>query len=714
MLTFSKKVFLPITNMCRDRCHYCTFVKTPAQLLSRGEPLYMPPEQIVAVATQGAALGCKEALFTLGDRPEDRWPEAQAWLDEHGYTSTLHYVREMAILVRERTGLLPHLNPGVMTAEELEWLRPVAPSMGMMLETTSVELWSEPGRAHYGSPDKDPAVRLRVIEDAGRKRIPFTTGILVGIGETTRDRAESLLAIRDSHLRHNHVQEVIVQNFRAKPQTAMRDAADLETEEYIAAIATARLVMGRDMRLQVPPNLADQAELELLVRAGIDDWGGVSPLTADHVNPERPWPSILTLGQRTEAAAFSLRERLTVYPHYIADSNTWIDPVLTAAIDPLLDGEGGLASEAARPTGATAPLTRKRSGGSSIPAVLERAREHPESIIDADLEQLLLAEGDELDGVVELADSARRYTAGDFITFVINCTIDPSGFGAEVTLSEGLDEIARIAARAAERGATEICMQGRLPKAWDGHGYLQAASVVKEAAAGLHLHAFRPDDIVDGAARTGMSRVEFIAAMREHGVDTVPGTGVKMLDEIHRRAAAPADLPIGAWVSTIHEVHRAGLASTAVAVYGLGESPQTYVRHLRSLTRIQAETGGFTELVVMPAPTLHLPLVAGRSERDEHRARHAIARLAVNGSINRVQTGWTRLGIDLAAEMLRSGANDLGGLLLDEGSVSGGGAPHELSLDQVRDIGKSVRRPIRQRTTLYGTIDSGQKSGPRS
>ena len=711
VITFSKKVFLPITNMCRDRCHYCTFVKTPAQLVARGEPLYMPPEQILAVASQGAALGCKEALFTLGDRPEDRWPEARAWLDEHGYASTLDYVREMAILVRERTGMLPHLNPGVMHADELHRLRPVAPSMGMMLETTSVELWSEPGRAHYGSPDKDPALRLEVIDNAGRAKIPFTTGILLGIGETIRDRAESLLALRDSHREHGHVQEIIVQNFRAKPQTAMRDEADLESDEYITGIAVARLVMGRDMRVQVPPNLADQQELEALVRAGIDDWGGVSPLTADHVNPERPWPSIVTLRNRTAEAGFELRERLTAYPPYLEAADEWIDPRLIPAIEPLTDAETGLGREDAQPVaeaGADEPGMGIR-GGSSIAAAIERAQRHPESISDSDLRSLLLAQGDELDAVTDLADSARRYTVGEVVTYAVNTTIDPSRFEPRVALDEGLEQISRAAEAAHARGATEICLQGRPPESWGGEGYLRAARAILAAAPGVHLHAFRPADMVEAAHRLGITVSEFIAAMREHGVGTFPGTGVKMLDEIHRRQAAPADLPVGAWVSTVREAHRAGFTSTSVAVYGLGETPEVYVRHLRSLARIQGETGGFTELVVMPAPEGHIGLIAGRSELDEHRARVAVARLAVNGSINRIQTGWTRLGLETATEMLRSGANDLGGLLLGAGAPDapaflGGGAPRELSVDEVRAIGKKVRRPVRQRTTTYGTV----------
>ncbi|HET8927523.1 MAG TPA: 7,8-didemethyl-8-hydroxy-5-deazariboflavin synthase CofG, partial [Microbacterium sp.] len=344
VITYSRKVFVPLTTLCRDRCHYCVFVDTPGQLRRKGESMYMSAERVLAVARQGEALGCKEALLTLGDRPEDRWPEARAWLDEHGYASTLDYVGAMARLITAETGLLAHLNPGAMSHDELVALRPVAPSMGMMLETTSRRLFEEPGQVHYGSPDKDPALRLQVIEDAGRSAIPFTTGILVGIGETLRDRAESLVALRDAHERHGHVQEVIVQNFRAKPQTAMQGAADADLHEYIATVAVARLVFGPRMRIQVPPNLSDAAELELLVRAGADDWGGVSPLTADHVNPERPWPHLGELTERTAELGFTLQERLTAHPEYVRDPDAWLDPAMRAPVARLADPESGLAA----------------------------------------------------------------------------------------------------------------------------------------------------------------------------------------------------------------------------------------------------------------------------------------------------------------------------------------------------------------------------------
>ncbi|MGO2096673.1 MAG: 7,8-didemethyl-8-hydroxy-5-deazariboflavin synthase CofG, partial [Candidatus Microbacterium stercoravium] len=402
IITYSRKVFLPLTTLCRDRCHYCVFVDTPGQLLAKRKPAYMSEQQVLSVARQGQALGCKEALLTLGDRPEDRWPEARAWLDEHGFASTLEYVGHVARLIREETGLLPHLNPGIMHPDELARLREVAPSMGVMLETTSRALFENKGEVHYGSPDKDPAVRLKLLDDAGRAKIPFTTGILVGIRETLRDRAESMVALRDAHERHGHIQEVIVQNFRAKPRTAMQNAADAKLAEYITAVAVTRLVFGPRMRIQVPPNLQDIAELEMLVRAGADDWGGVSPLTADHVNPERPWPHLVDLAARTSELGFELRERLTAHPEFLTDE--WIAGPLRASVAHLADPSSGLAREGQRPTGKGSrapegafsgdPHESHAPGADSgdsmfapgglIAAVIERAAQDPASLDDAE------------------------------------------------------------------------------------------------------------------------------------------------------------------------------------------------------------------------------------------------------------------------------------------------------------------------------------------
>ena len=729
-LTFSKKVFLPITNLCRDRCHYCTFVQSPGQLKKQAKPLYMSADQIVAIAAQGAAMGCKEALFTLGDRPEDRWPEAREWLDSHGYESTLHYVRDMAELVRQETGLLPHLNPGVMTAAELAWLRPVAPSMGMMLETTSDDLWAVKGRAHYGSPDKEPRVRLQVLEDAGVAKIPLTTGILVGIGETDRDRAESLLAIRDSHTKHGHIQEVIIQNFRAKPATAMHGTADLGFIEYLAAVATARLVLGTDVRIQVPPNLADDASHALLVRAGIDDWGGVSPLTADHVNPERPWPSIANLEEKTADAGYTLRERLTVYPDYIHEASTWIDARLMGSIAPLVDTRSGLATEerpsTTQKSGPGASVTRTPNGrtmlgipttpGTSMQAALRRAELAPAALSQDDYALLMTAQGDDLDSLAALADNLRRYTVGESISVVVNRNLSSALLAAtarpgSITLGDVQDAVRD----AAGLGATEICLQGTVPADQPAALYLDAIRAIREAAPEMHIHAYRPADVVDGARRLDLALEDYLLRLKDAGVDTVPGTGVKLLDDEHRMRVAPEDLATPDWVSTISAAHRTGFKSTSVMVYGLGETARQRVAHLRALVEIQEKTGGFNELVPMVAPGSEQSLVAGRSMLDEHRAVFAVSRLIIHGSIKHIQVPWTRLDINAVVEMLRCGANDLGGTLLDGNAVPWAGVEHgrELRWDTIDEIERRLLRPIRQRTTSYGTVDGSVRPGRR-
>ncbi len=735
-LTFSKKVFLPITNLCRDRCHYCTFVQSPGQLKKQDKPLYMSEDQIVAIAAQGAAMGCKEALFTLGDRPEDRWPEAREWLDSRGYESTLHYVRDMAELVRQETGLLPHLNPGVMTAAELAWLRPVAPSMGMMLETTSNELWAVKGRAHYGSPDKEPRVRLQVLEDAGVAKIPLTTGILVGIGETDRDRAESLLAIRESHGKHGHIQEVIVQNFRAKPATAMHGTPDLGFVEYLAAVATARLVLGTDVRIQVPPNLADDASHALLVRAGIDDWGGVSPLTADHVNPERPWPSIANLEEKTADAGYALRERLTVYPDYLHEASTWIDPRLMGSIAPLLDTRSGLATEERTPAGRRswpeayrgpgAPGARTPNGrtmlgipmtpGASMQAVLHRAELAPAALSEDDYALLMTAQGDDLDSLAALADNLRRYTVGESISVVVNRNLSSSLLAANprpgsITLGEVQDAVRD----AAGMGATEICLQGTVPPDQPAALYLDAIRSIREAAPEMHIHAYRPADILDGARRLDLAVEDYLVRLKDAGVDTVPGTGVKLLDDEHRTRVAPEDLATPDWISTISMAHRTGFKSTSVMVYGLGETARQRVAHLKALVEIQEKTGGFNELVPMMASGSEQSLVSGRSMLDEHRAVFAVSRLITHGFIKHIQVPWTRLDFNAVAEMLHCGANDLGGTLLDGHAVPWAGAEHgrELTWDTIDEIERRLLRPIRQRTTSYGAVDGSARPGRR-
>jgi len=706
VITYSRKVFVPLTTLCRDRCHYCVFVDTPGQLALLRKPAYMSPEQVLSVVRQGQAMGCKEALLTLGDRPEERWPEARAWLDEHGFASTIDYVAHIARLITAETGMLVHANPGVMHPDELATLRPVSPSMGMMLETTSRRLYEEPGQVHFGSPDKDPALRLKVIDDAGAAGIPFTTGILVGIGETVRDRAESLVALREIDDRHGHVQEVIVQNFRAKPRTAMQGAPDADMHEYLAAVAVARLVFGADMRIQVPPNLSDPRELGLLIEAGIDDWGGVSPLTADHVNPERPWPQIDDLAAHTATRGFVLRERLTAHPEYVGDAARWIDPALHAPVRALADATGLAADVTPSAAPASAVTTGARAVDPGVRRLAERAASSPLDLGDDDWVRLLRATGAELDELTAAADDARRYTVGEPVTLVQNRNLTSTGFRRSGRASVGefdLDDAAEIAADAAALGATEICIQGALRPDEDPSGYLDLVRAVKRGAPGIHLHAYRPLDVRDLADRGGFGLDGALTTMREAGVDTVPGTGVKILSERVRALVAPGDLEIDRWVEGITAAHRAGFRSTSVLFYGHVETAEERIAHLRRLREIQAETHGFAEFVPIPLPGGDVALVEGRSPIDEHRAMVAVSRLVLSGSISHVQIPWTRVGRDAAAVLLRSGGDDLGGTLYDGRVLPDTGIEQglELPIAAAERIARSLMRPFRLRTTDY-------------
>jgi 2-iminoacetate synthase ThiH len=602
----------------------------------------------------------------------------------------------------------------------------------MMLETTSRRLFEEPGQVHFGSPDKDPDLRLAVIEDAGRERVPFTTGILVGIGETLRDRAESIVAIRAAHERHavdgrGHVQEVIVQNFRAKPRTAMHDAPDASVLEYVAAVAVARLVLGPRMRVQVPPNLSDTAEFELLLRAGADDWGGVSPLTADHVNPERPWPHLADLEARTAELGFALRERLTAHPEYVQDAETWIAPELHAAVSVLADPVTGLATTTLRNStdsdamAAHEPDSRSpralpwsSAGSAGVRTLAERAAADPLSLDDAEWALLLRATGPELDALTATADDVRRYTVGEAVSLVVNRNLTSSGFRSTPRGEPGtftLEDVAAIATDAADLGATEVCVQGLLIPEEDPRAYLDIARTIKSATPAVHLHAYRPQDVWDLADRGGLGLEGALEALREAGVDTVPGTGVKVLSERVRELVAPGDLEIHRWVEGITSAHRAGFRSTSVLFYGHVETAEERIAHLRRLRGIQdASTGsatgrGFTEFgpIPLPGPAGGVPLVAGRAPIDEHRAMVAVSRLLLSGSIPHIQIPWTRVGRDAAATLLQAGGDDLGGTLVDGRVLPEAGIEHglELPLPDAARIAARLFRPFRQRTTDY-------------
>ncbi|NAS24450.1 bifunctional FO biosynthesis protein CofGH [Herbidospora sp. NEAU-GS84] len=761
VITYSRKVFIPLTRLCRDRCGYCTFATAPAKLPSA----FLSPDEVLAIAREGAAMGCKEALFTLGDRPEDRWPAAREWLDAHGYDDTLSYVRAMAIRVLEETGLLPHLNPGVLTWRDFQRLKPVAPSMGMMLETTSTALFTEKGGAHYGSPDKDPAVRLRVLEDAGRSNVPFTTGILIGIGETILDRAESIFAIRRVAREYGGVQEVIVQNFRAKPDTAMRGLPDADLQELAATIAVTRMVLGPRMRVQAPPNLIGD-EYALMIRAGIDDWGGVSPLTPDHVNPERPWPMIDALAERTAESGFDLRERLTIYPEYVRAGEPWLDPRLSAHVAALA-GPDGMALDVRpeprpwqEPDGGFTPSGRvdlhtevdttgrthdRRDDfdhvygdwdalkdrlptavsmtGDGAEALRQAARD-PLALTDAQAEALLNLTGEALDELCALADGLRREVNGDDVTYVVNRNINFTNvcytgcrfcaFAQRRTDADAytlsLDQVADRAEEAWAAGATEVCMQGGIHPDLPGSAYFDIARAVKARTPDIHVHAFSPMEVINGASRMNLSIEDWLTGAREAGVDSLPGTAAEILDDDVRWVLTKGKLPAREWIDVITTAHRVGIPTTSTMMYGHVDTHAHWVKHIRLIRRLQEETGGFSEFVLLPFVHHSAPIYLAGIARPgptaaENRAVHAVSRLLLHGAIGNIQCSWVKLQDDLCRQVLAGGVNDIGGTLMEEtiSRMAGSENGSYKTISELRAMVELSGRPLRQRTTEYGT-----------
>ncbi len=772
VITYSRKVFIPLTRLCRDRCRYCTFATTPHRVGSA----FLSPDEVLAIATQGAALGCKEALFTLGDRPEQRWPAAREWLDAHGYDSTLAYVRAMAILVLERTGLLPHLNPGVLSWSELQRLKPVAPSMGMMLETTSRRLFEDPHGAHFGSPDKDPDVRLRVLEDAGRSNIPFTSGILIGIGETLSERADSIFALRRIARAYNGIQEVIVQNFRAKPDTAMARMPDAEIADLAATVAVTRLVLGPRMRVQAPPNLIAE-EYRALLDAGIDDWGGVSPLTPDHVNPERPWPQIEELAARTADVGFRLVERLTVYPAYVQEGEPWLDPRVLPHVTALA-GADGLAREDAVPKGIawqepedawtadggqgrtdlhTSIDTEGRTADrradfdsvygdwesvreqavrtsaphrldSDVAAALRCAQRDPASVTDAQALALLHADGVELDAVARLADDLRRDVNGGKVTYVVNRNINFTNvcytgcrfcaFAQRRTDADAytlsLDQVGERAEEAWALGATEVCMQGGIHPDLPGTAYFDIVREVKKRVPDMHVHAFSPMEVVNGASRTGMSIREWLSEAKAAGLGSIPGTAAEILDDDVRWLLTKGKLPAATWIEVVTTAHELGIRSSSTMMYGHVDNPAHWLGHFRTLARVQRQTGGFTEFVALPFIHTNAPIYLAGVARPgpttrENRAVHAAARILLHGLIDNIQCSWVKLGADGCRQLLTGGVNDLGGTLMEETISRMAGSQHgsAMTTGQLEEIvGGLPGRTAVQRDTLYGAVSA--------
>ncbi|MGZ8572244.1 MAG: bifunctional FO biosynthesis protein CofGH, partial [Actinomycetota bacterium] len=728
------------------------------------------PEEVLAIAEAGRRLGCKEALFTLGDKPEERYPVARAWLEERGYGSTLDYVRAVAIRVIEETGLLPHLNPGVMSWEEMARLKQVSASMGLMLETSSERL-SHRGGPHFGSPDKVPAVRLRTIEDAGRLAIPFTTGILVGIGETARERAESLFAIRDLHRRYRHVQEVIVQNFRAKPGTAMHDAPEPAEDEFLATVATARVILGPQMHVQAPPNLSDPAVQLRLLEAGIDDWGGVSPLTPDHVNPEKPWPALDVLAERTAARGLELRERLTIYPQFALRPDPYLAGKMRAPVNALM-GEDGLAIPGRMPhpvpwqdpdvqwkprttdlAFAKGPAAGLREDATAvygdlsepdnevtrawfadrveperleldIRAALRKAERH-RPIQDAEALALFRAEGPALEALCSVADGLRAEAVGDEITYVVNRNInftnvcyvgcrfcafaqrerDPESYTLTLT------EVAERVREARDWGATEVCMQGGIHPDLPGSFYVDLLDAVKAAAPDIHIHAFSPMEVLNGATKLGISFREFLAECKAHGLGSIPGTAAEILDDEVRWLLTKGKLPADTWEEIVKTAHGLQIPSSSTIMFGHVDAPPHWVFHIRRLARIQRETRGFTAFGPLTFVHQNAPIyLAGRARPgatfEDNRRMHAVARILLDGQIENIQVSWVKLGIDASQVILNGGANDLGGTLMEETISRMAGAEWGIRMEpwEMQDAIRAIGRPPVERTTTYGRL----------
>ncbi len=743
LITYSKKVFIPLTHLCRDVCHYCTFAVTPRKV----EAPYLSIEQVLDIAREGAALGCKEALFTLGEKPELRYKAAREALAEMGFASTTEYLRACAEAVLEETGLLPHLNPGTLTADELAELRKVSPSMGIMLESAADRL-TEKGMPHHGSPDKIPAVRLETLALAGEARVPFTTGILIGIGETRRERVSSLLAIRALHQRYGHIQEIIIQNFRAKPGTKMARAPEPDLNELLWTIAIARILFGPDMSIQAPPNLSPGV-LPQIVAAGINDWGGVSPLTPDFVNPEAPWPHLEELARETAAAGKYLQERLTIYPAYARQAETWVDDALRSRLLRSIDAEGLPRTDDWTPGAETPPPARlleavsrsPKQVSSDVAQILQRAA-CQERLDEAEIVRLFQARGDDLNAVLQAADDLRKRVCGDTVSFVVNRNINYTNICyfkcqfcafSKGKLAEnlrgrpydlGLDEIQRRTEEAWARGGTEVCMQGGIHPEYTGQTYLDILRATKAAVPDIHIHAYSPLEIWQGAETLGLALPDYLTQLKAAGLDTLPGTAAEVLDDEVRAILCPDKINTAQWFEVMAAAHAVGLRTTATIMYGHVDRPEHWARHLLRVRDLQARTGGFTEFVPLPFVHMEAPLyLKGHARKGptfrESLLMHAVARLALHGQIDNIQASWVKMGHQGLVACLNAGCNDLGGTLMNESITRAAGSAHgqETSPVRMREMIEGAGRTPRQRNTLYGDvpperIDAGLQAEP--
>ncbi|MDB5855797.1 MAG: Radical domain protein [Herminiimonas sp.] len=774
-ISFSRKVFIPLTKLCRDVCHYCTFATTPKQ----GVAPYVTIEEVLEIARAGVKAGCREALFTLGDKPELRYATARDALAEMGFASTIDYLRHACNVVFSETGLLPHVNPGVMSADEIISLREFSISQGIMLESASERLCGK-GEVHFGSPDKHPAVRLATIRAAGEHAVPFTSGILIGIGETREERLDALLALRTLHREFGHIQEIIVQNFRAKPGTKAALRAEPGLDDLMWTVAAARLLFGPDMNIQVPPNLTPK-DYPKLIAAGINDWGGISPVTPDHVNPEAPWPQIAVLSRQTNAGGKELVERLATYPAYVLEASRWIAPALTPAVLRAIDADGfarsdswsvgkkevpvvqlafvpslseaaaaaaagvqslspslsdartGLVGSATNTQVSPSPLPTLRSPVSrDVSEAISRASDGAE-LSEAAIVALFQARGSDFEAVCEAADKLRQLTCGDTVGYVVNRNINYTnvcGYRCQFcAFSKGRhaadlrgpaydltgEEVARRTIEAWQRGATEVCMQGGIHPDYSGETYLQIVRSVKEAVPDMHVHAFSPLEVSQGAQSIGLSVADFLDRLKAAGLDTLPGTAAEILDDEVRRIICPDKLSTAEWLEVIEAAHRCGFKTTSTIMFGHIDHARHWARHLLALRRLQARTGGFTEFVPLPFVHMEAPLhFKGRARSGptfrETVLMHAVSRLVLHPLITNVQTSWVKMGPAGVQACLQAGANDLGGTLMNESISRAAGTEHgqEMPPEQMDALITSIGRTPRQRTTLYGTVSEAQ------
>jgi FO synthase len=761
LVTYSPKVFIPLTQLCRDVCHYCTFAHPPRP----GEAVYLTADEVLSIARAGAATGCHEALFTLGDKPELRYAAARAALASLGHDTTLSYLVEMAGLVLRETGLLPHLNPGIMTGADLAALRRASASQGIMLESAAERLGHR-GGPHFGSPDKDPAVRLDTIAAAGEAAVPFTSGILIGIGETRAERIQSLLALRDLNDRHGHIQEIIIQNFRAKPGTLMAGAPEPSLHDHLWTIAVARLIFGPAMNLQAPPNL-NPAALAEMIAAGINDWGGVSPVTRDHVNPEAPWPALERLRRETKAGGKELVPRLAIYPAYALDPERWLDPALRGPVLRAMDAEGfarpdrWIAGSGSEPPAPLAPHpnprpargARERTAASTSPrfsgeregpaqrvgegqlaAILDHASAG-EPLTEAEIVRLFQARGDGFAQICDAADRLRRRVNGDTVSYVVTRNINYTNVCyfrcqfcafSKGKLSENLRgrpydlelvEIRRRVEEAWERGATEVCLQGGIHPEYTGATYLGVCRAIKEAVPGIHVHAFSPLEIWQGAKTLGRSIPDFLHELKEAGLSSLPGTAAEILDDEIRAIICPDKIKTSQWLEVMEAAHDVGLRSTVTIMYGHVEGYRHWARHLLRIRALQVLTGGFTEFVPLPFVPMETPIyLKGRARRGatwrEAVLMHAVARLVLHPVITNIQTSWVKMGMGGAAFCLRAGANDMGGTLMNESITRAAGAVHgqEMPPEAMEELIRSIGRTPRQRTTLYADTPAERRT----